>query len=298
MSLMAEPFPMENLRGAVLMTVAMLGFAVEDVLIKLLADRLPGWEIMLFLGAGAATIFAVLTRASGRRLWTRGYLRRPVLIRNGGELVSSFSMIMALALAPLSVASAILQANPLLVTLGAAIFLGEPVGWRRWGAILVGFVGVLLVVQPGGAGFEAPALFAVAAAISLAVRDLATRVIARETTSFQVSFLAFALQVPSALILSTVMAEPFVRPDMADGLKLVGVVALGAVSYHALVSAMRAGEVSFVTPFRYTRILFALGFAFVVFSERPNGLMLFGTGIIVASGIYTLWRERKHRLKA
>jgi len=288
---------MENLRGAALMAVAMLGFAAEDMLIKLSSEHLPTWEIMLIIGAGAGTIFAVLTLGSGRPLWTRAYLSRPVVLRNIGELCGSFSMITALALAPLAVASAILQANPLLVTLAAAVFLKEPVGWRRWSAILVGFVGVLLVIQPGGSDFQATALFAVVTAVALALRDLVTRVIPRDVSSFQVSFVAFALQVPAALILSFVTNDPFVVPGPLDWLRLLGIVALGAGAYHALVSATRVGDVSFVTPFRYTRILFALGFAFVVFSERPNGLMLLGTAVIVASGIYTLLRERKHRLK-
>lgn len=288
---------MENLRGAALMTAAMFGFAIEDMFIKLASSRLPPWEIMFFLGGGAALIFAVLTRASGRPLWTRAYLSWPVLIRNAGELIGAFSMITALALAPLGVASAILQANPLLVTLGAAIFLAEPVGWRRWSAILVGFAGVLMVIQPGGEGFEAPALFALLAAVALSVRDLVTRVVPRETTSYQLSFLAFALQVPAALILALITGHSFVVPDTGDILRLLAVIALGAVAYNMLVSAMRVGQVSFVTPFRYARILFALGIALIVFGERPNGLMLFGTAVIVASGIYTLWRERKHRPK-
>ncbi|MGD9863234.1 MAG: DMT family transporter [Pseudodonghicola sp.] len=286
---------MENLRGAALMTVAMLGFAAEDMFIKLSTERLPTWEIILVLGCGASAIFALLTKAAGRPLWSRAVFSLPVLLRNGGELVGTFGMVTALALAPLGVASAILQANPLLVTLGAAVFLNEPVGWRRWSAILVGFCGVMLVIQPGGAGFEPPALFAVGAVLGLGVRDLATRLVPRETSSSQLSFLAFVVLIPASLILSFVTDQPFVVPTVLDWLRLAGVIGLGAASYYAIVAAMRVGEVSFVTPFRYTRILFALGFAFVVFDEHPNRLMLIGTAVIVASGIYTLWRERKHR---
>lgn len=286
---------MENLRGAALMTVAMLGFAAEDMFMKLSTERLPTWEIILILGCGASAIFALLTKAAGRPLWSRAVFSLPVLLRNGGELVGTFGMVTALSLAPLGVASAILQANPLLVTLGAAVFLNEPVGWRRWSAILVGFCGVMLVIQPGGAGFEPPALFAVGAVLGLGVRDLATRLVPRETSSSQLSFLAFVVLIPASLILSFVTDQPFVVPTVLDWLRLAAVIGLGAASYYAIVAAMRVGEVSFVTPFRYTRILFALCFAFVVFDEHPNRLMLIGTAVIVASGIYTLWRERKHR---
>ncbi|MDK3016368.1 DMT family transporter [Pseudodonghicola flavimaris] len=288
---------MDNLRGAALMTVAMLGFAAEDMLIKLLAGSLPSWEIILILGTGISLVFALLTRAAGRPLWTRAYLTRPVMIRNLGEICGTVGMVTALALAPLAAVSAILQASPLLVTLGAALFLKEPVGWRRWGAVIVGFLGVMLVIQPGGAGFDPMALFALLAVVGLGMRDVATRVVPRETTSAQLSFLAFVIQIPTALVLRMVTGEPMVMPGPTEGLRFLGVIALGAGAYYALTAAMRVGEVSFVTPFRYTRIIFALVFALAVFNERPNALMLVGTAVIVASGIYTLWRERKHRPK-
>lgn len=286
---------MDNLRGAALMTVAMLGFAAEDMFIKLAASRLPTWEIILILGCGGAAIFAFLTLARGQRLWARAYLAPPVLLRNLGELIGTTGMVTAISLAPLSVVSAILQANPLLVTLGAAVFLKEPVGWRRWSAILAGFFGVMLVIQPGGAGFDPLALFAVAAVVGLAIRDLSTRAIPRETSSYQLSFLAFLVQIPAAALLAVATGQPFVAPSALNWVQMAAVVVLGGASYYAIVGAMRVGEVSFVTPFRYSRIIFALGFAMVVFAERPNALMLLGTAIIVGSGIYTLWRERKHR---
>ncbi|TDK47493.1 DMT family transporter [Antarcticimicrobium luteum] len=292
---------MDNLRGAVLMTLAMLGFAGEDMFIKLMAGALPTWQIIAVLGAGGALVFGALTVLRGQRLITRAFLSRAVLLRNLGELIGTVGFVTAIALTPISSASSVLQATPLAVTLGAALFLGEPVGWRRWSAILAGFAGVLLVIRPGLEGFDLNSVFAVQGVIGLAIRDLATRRVAPGVSSFQLSFLAFLTLIPAAGVLSLVSPRAPVTPDAYIWAMTAGAVLLGVVSYYAIVAAMRVGEVSFVTPFRYFRLLFALGVGFAVFGERPDTLMLAGAAVIVGSGIYTVlreravWRERKHR---
>jgi len=292
---------MDNLRGAALMTLAMLGFAAEDMFIKLMAGALPTWQIIAALGFGGSVVFGALTVLRGQRLFTRAYLSRAVALRNLGELIGTVGFVTAIALTPISSASAVLQATPLAVTLGAALFLGEPVGWRRWSAILAGFAGVLLVIRPGLDGFDINSLFAVQGVVGLAIRDLSTRRVDRGVSSFQLSFLAFLPLIPAAGVLSLVSPRAPVVPDGYLWSMMAGAVLLGALSYYAIVGAMRVGEVSFVTPFRYSRMLFALVVGFFVFSERPDALTLAGAAIIVGSGIYTLlreravWRERKHR---
>lgn len=286
---------MDNLRGAVLMTLSMLGFAFEDMFIKLMAGSLPTWQIIGALGAGGAAVFGVLLVLRGERLVSRNMASGQILLRNLGELVGTLGFVTAIALTPISQASAILQATPLAVTLGAALFLGEPVGWRRWSAIAVGFLGVLLVIRPGLEGFDARSIFAVIGVAGLAIRDLVTRRVPRGISSFQLSFLAFLTLVPAAGLLALITGAPAVAPRPVDGALLAGAVGLGALSYYAIVAAMRVGEVSFVTPFRYSRMLFALVVGMAVFGERPDAMMLAGSAVIVGSGIYTIWRERKHR---
>lgn len=286
---------MENLRGALLMTLAMLGFAFEDMFIKLMASNMATWQIISVLGAGGALVFAALTLFKRQPLFTRAYLSAPVILRNLGELIGTIGFVTAIALTPISQASAILQATPLAVTLGAAVFLNEPVGWRRWSAIIVGFLGVMLVIRPGTEGFDARSLFAVQGVLGLALRDLATRKVPKETSSFQLSFLAFLMLIPAALILSRFSDQSWVQPTPWLWFLFAGVVVLGVSAYYAIVAAMRIGEVSFVTPFRYSRMVFALIIGFIVFGERPDAWMLTGAAVIVGSGIYTLWRERKHR---
>ena len=283
---------MENLRGSVLMVLAMAGFALEDMFIERLAGTMPVGQIIMAIGLGGAAIFAAICARRGRRLFTRDLLARPVLLRNTGEMAGTMCFVTAIALTPLSSASAILQATPLAVTLGAALFLGEPVGWRRWSAILVGFAGVLMVVRPGLAGFAPASLFAVGAVIGLALRDLATRAVPAAISSMQLSAYAFATLVPTGAILLA-FGEGAVMPAAVQLRDLGLALGCGVAAYYAIVAAMRVGEVAVVTPFRYTRLVFALVIGVAVFAERPDAWTLAGAAVIVASGLYTLMREAR-----
>lgn len=289
---------MENLRGAALMTLAMLGFAAEDMIIKLMSAVLPTWQILILLGAGGAAVFAGLTVAQRQSLVSRSFLHPMVLLRNLGEMVGTLGFVTAITLAPISAVSAVLQATPLAVTLGAAVLLREPVGWRRWSAIWVGFFGVLLVIQPWDAEFDWNVLYALLGVIGLTGRDLATRRVSGDVSSVQLSFLAFLTLIPASLLLSAFSPRAYVTPDPGLWAMLAASVCLGAGAYYAIVAAMRVGDVSFVTAFRYSRMIFALIVGVTVFGERPDMIMLLGAVIIVASGIYTVWRERKHRTAA
>jgi len=283
---------MENLRGSVLMVLAMAGFALEDMFIKRLAEAMPVGQIIALVGSGGAVIFAAICVGQGRRLWSRDLLARPVILRNLGEMAGTLCFVTAIALTPLSQASAIIQAMPLAVTLGAALFLGAPVGWRRWSAILVGFAGVLMVVRPGLAGFAPASLFAVGAVVALAARDLATRAVPPAISSMQLSAYAFATLVPTGAVLLALSGGPVAVG--ATALRDLALALSCAVSaYYAIVAAMRVGEVAVVTPFRYTRLVFALIIGVAVFGERPDPWTLIGAAVIVASGVYTILREAR-----
>ena len=282
---------MDNLRGAGLMVLAMLAFAIEDAVIKFLAGAIPIGQIVAFFGVGGTLVFATLARMQGQSLWDRAYLSPAILIRNVAEVVGLIGFVTALALIPLSTASAILQAAPLLVTLGAALFLGEDVGWRRWAAIFVGFFGVMLIIKPGTAAFEWNLLFAVMGVLGLAGRDLATRRVPTHISSVQLSFLAFLVALPSAALLLYMRGDQIVTPTPTQLTLLIATVAIGCIAYFMITTAMRIGEISFVTPFRYSRMVFALILGMLFFNERPDALTLLGAAIIIASGLYTLWRE-------
>ncbi|MEP3440007.1 MAG: DMT family transporter [Sulfitobacter sp.] len=288
---------MENFRGAVLMVIAMLGFAIEDSFIKLIGDAMPIGQILIMLGLGGALVFAIILRLQGHALVARSMLTTPVLVRGIGEMFGTVCFVSAIIYTPLSTASAILQAMPLVVTLGAALFLGEPVGWRRWGAVIVGFLGVLLIVRPGSDSFTPLSLLALGAVIGLATRDVATRKIPKTLSTMQLSYLGFLALLPAGTMLMVLTGTPAVTLDLRVSLLIIASIATAAFAYYAIVAAMRVGEISFVSPFRYTRLVFALIIGTVFFAERPDLLTLIGAAIIVASGVYTVLRERKLRLK-
>ena len=285
---------MENLRGILLMTLAMVGFAVTDALLKALTGQLPIAQVIMMLGTGGFAIFAVAVIASGQPLLTRDALRPVVIMRNLAEGTATASFVTALSLIPLSTASAILQANPLFVTMGAALFLGEAVGWRRWLAIGTGFCGMLMILRPITQGLDWGASLAVLAMLMLTVRDVSTKVMPKSLSTLQIAAYAFV-----SVFLTGVLMLPFgPSPVVPNGLQMalmLSAIVVGPLAYYAITASMRIGEMSAITPFRYTRLVFAMGIAILVLGERPDSYTLLGAAIIIASGLYTFARERKRR---
>ncbi|MEM8851853.1 MAG: DMT family transporter [Pseudomonadota bacterium] len=283
----------DTLKGCGLMVAAMACFAVEDALIKSLSGSIPAAQIIWMLGLGGALAFAVWLQLTGRGLWSADYLNRAVLRRTAFEVFGTLCFVSALALIPLSTASAVIQATPLVVAMGAALFLGAKVGWRRWAAISVGFGGVLLILRPGATGFDPAVLLAVGGMLGLAARDLATRALPASITGPRLSVHAFSALVPTGIALQLALGAPFVAPGMADLTTLALCVGIGMAAYLTIVSATRLGDISVVSSFRYSRMLFALLIGVIVFGERPDGATLIGVAIVIASGLYTLIRETR-----
>ena len=283
---------MENLRGSALMVLAMAGFALEDTFIKLLAVDLPVGQILFMMGIGGALVFGFFSLLRGDGLLSRDFLKTPVLLRNLGEMIAAFGYISALALIPLSTVAAIIQATPLCVTLGAALFMGEQVGWRRWTAIFVGFFGVLLIIRPGMEGFQSASLLAVIGVAGLALRDLSTRVIPAAVSTMQLSSYAFATVILIGLALLAVDGGA-IAPTAVHWLQLTAMLVFSILGYYAIVAAMRIGDVSSVTPFRYTRLVFSLIIGILIFGEEPDLLTYTGAALIIGSGLYSILRERR-----
>lgn len=282
---------MDNLKGMGWMTLAMLGFALADTFIKLTLGALPVGQVIAIFGFGGALIFGGWAAAKGERVLNPALFTRPFVLRLASEVVGTICFIIALASIDLSLLSAIIQANPLLVTLGAALFLGADVGWRRWVAILIGLGGVLIIVRPGMQGFDVNTLWAVGAAVGLTGRDLATRAISRDVSTLLLAGWGFAAAGLAGLALLAVTGGAAL-PDGVLALQLAGALVFALIAYYAVTAAMRVGDIPVVTPFRYTRLVFALVLAFFVFGERPDLWTLVGAAIVIATGLFTLWRER------
>lgn len=283
---------MENIRGSALMVLAMAGFALEDTFIKFLSTDLPVGQILLLMGIGGALIFGTVSLLQRDRLFSGDFLKTPVLLRNLGEMIAAFGYITALTLIPLSSVAAIIQATPLCVTLGAALFMGEQVGWRRWSAIFVGFLGVLLIIRPGMESFQPASLFAVIGVAGLALRDLSTRAIPASVSSMQLSGYAFLMVTFIGLILLAIDGGA-VQPSATNWIQLGCMIFFSVVGYYAIVAAMRIGDVSSVTPFRYSRLVFSLIIGISIFGERPDWLTYTGAALIIGSGLYSILRERR-----
>jgi len=281
---------MENLRGILFMILAMAGFAFEDLFIKTLSAHLPVSEIILILGSTGSIIFLIIALLQRAPIIHKDLLNRYVITRTVLELFGALFFVIAIALTPLSSASAILQITPLLVTIGAAVFFRENVGWRRWTAVLIGFIGVLLILRPGFGGFMPASIFALLGAMFLAGRDLATRAMEVKLPSVTIALYAFL-----AFGISGIFIMPFNSAMIAltstDIMYFIGASVFGVIAYYSLVIASRIGEMSVISPFRYSRIVFAMLLSVLVLKENPDSLTLIGATIIVASGLYTFLRE-------
>jgi drug/metabolite transporter (DMT)-like permease len=274
------------------MVVAMAAFAVEDMLIKAAASTIAIGLILMLFGLGGMLVFIFLTWRRGESVLHPAILSRPILLRAVCEVVGRMSFALAITLTALSNASAILQATPLIAMLGAALFFGEQVGLKRWLAVLVGFLGVLMIIRPGLEGFEAASLFAVVSTLGFAGRDLATRAAPLALSNMQLGVYGFFILIPTGLALLLYSGDALYVEPVALG-QVVGAIFFGVLAYNALTIAMRTGDVSVVSPFRYTRLLFALLLGIFVFGESPDAITLLGSLLIVLSGGYTLIHSRR-----
>lgn len=273
------------------MTGSMAGFAVEDVFVKAAAKVMPLGQILLIMGMVGVLVFALMAKSRGEALAPRAFVAPAMLLRSAFEVVGRLFYGLSIALTALSTTSAILQATPLVVVAAAAVFFGEKVGWQRWLAVIVGFIGVLIILRPGVEGFSVLSLLAVVGLLGFAGRDLATRAAPKGLSNRQLGILGFAMLASAGAIL-LVWSGGAVLPD-SHGLALVGGGSVvGILGYHALTGAMRTGEVSVVTPFRYTRLVFAMILAMAIFGERPDAATWAGAALVVASGVFTLTRSR------
>ena len=274
------------------MMMSMACFAVEDTFIKLLSARLPATQILFSIGFGGALITLVLAIVLNVNLADKILLNKHVISRTIADLFGALSFTSAMVLIPMSLLASILQATPLFVTLGAAILLGEKVGWRRWSAIFIGFLGVIIILQPGYGSFQLASLLGLAAVLCLALRDVVTRDMATEIPTLTVTFYA-CLAMGSAGFIAYPFFGPPIMPTTYEAIILICAAIIGLTGYFLLVLATRKGDVSVIAPFRYLRLVFSLGLASLILGEKLTLPILLGCLLVVSSGIYTFERERR-----
>ena len=287
-----------NGRGIVWMVIAMAAFSVEDACIKTAAHSLPAGETLLLFGTGGLLLFAGLARRSGAALFDPAVWSTVMLGRAVFELVGRLFYFLAITLTPLSSATAILQATPLVVVLGASLFFKERVGWGRWVTIAVGLLGVLIILRPVAGDFSALSLLAAIGTLGFAGRDLASRAAPAQLSTAVLGSYGFATVIVAGGLITAWQGQPLTWPNAAQYCSVLGAVAVGVFAYSALMKAMRSGAIATVTPFRYTRLLFGVTLGVVFFNERLDGPTLLGALVVIGSGLVVWWQGQNAAQRA
>ncbi len=283
--------PKKNSKGIFLMIISMASFAVGDTFVKISGAFLSPAQIMFFLIAGGLIIFAIIAKFKGENLLDSRAFSPVLLIRYLAEMIGLLAMIMGLTKIPLSVVGTVTQASPILVAAAAVLFFKEIVSWRRWSSIVIGFIGVVLVIQPGSQNLDYAVIWAVVALVAFSIRDLVTRLTPPDIPSASIATFTMIAAFPFTAGWVFFGGEKFFPPGI-DWAVVSSMIILGSFGYLLLITSLRLGELSAIMPFRYSRIVFLLILGVLVFGERPTASMLVGTALILTSGVYIMWREK------
>ena len=289
--------------GLALMFVSVLLSPLIDIFSKLAAVTVPPIEVTAARFV-LQCLFA-LPMILWQRSWTKGTWRQTGIhaIRGGLLALSMISFVTTLTVMEVADAIAIFFVEPIILTILSSIFLKETIGWRRYTACGVGFFGALLIIQPSFAEVGFVALLPIVTALCIAIHVMLTRVVSLREEAWSMQFktglwgmLFSLLMLEIGRRLGVPSFEP-VLPDMIAVLHLLGVGITAAVTGILSVYAYRAVPASTLAPLQYFEIVSATIFGWLVFGNFPNALKWLGILIIMASGLYILWRERRFASK-
>jgi drug/metabolite transporter (DMT)-like permease len=280
----------ENLRGILLMIAARVVFAGSDTFTKLASEGLPASEVVVLRNLVSLPIVLLMAWSlGGLRYVSSTFRNRVVVTRSVLEGTGTLAFVGALPFITLGQSAVILLTVPIILVALSALICHETVGWRRWTAIVVGFLGVVLVANPFSGSFNAYLLLAQFTAVTWAFRDLMTaRILGRIPT---VTVALINTIIVGTLALPGALWQEWRGFDMQEGLYLLGSGALVAFANFLYIDALRSGAISVVAPFRYTAALWASIAGFMVWGDVPDALGLLGTLFIIGSGLYTFYRE-------
>jgi drug/metabolite transporter (DMT)-like permease len=283
--------PRANLSGIVAMLLSCIFFVVGDCTVRLVGAELPLGEILLIRGALSAPLIVAAAAYAGKLGGFGALLTNPMLLlRTALEIATVMLFLISILNMPYAAALSVQQSNPLVLMAAAALLLGERVGWRRWLAAIVGFIGVLIIIRPGTPAFGWPAFTMIGSVVAMVLRDLVTRRLGPGIASLQLTVVAVTSVGLSGLLL--LPFEQWVMPR-GESFGLLIVAALGSMGgIHWMIKAVRTGDVSVVVPFRYSLIPFGVVAGIVVFAEWPDTIALIGMSIVIGAGLYALHRER------
>lgn len=286
----------DNLRGILAVLAASTAFVLNDAIVKVVSAELPSGEIIVVRGvlATAMLVAGVVVLGAARPL---SILLAPMMmLRLFSAAAATTLIVIALRYVPLATVNTVLQVTPLAVTAGAAVVYGEKVGFPRWLATLTGFLGVVLIVKPGGGDLGTAAYIVLIALVFTTMRDLTTRGLERGIPSIFVAAASAA-----AVLLAGFLVAPFDSAWVVPGARAWGLMTVSAaclfVANILIITALRTGEIAVVAPFRYVAAPLSILLGYWWWGDIPDALAFCGIGLIIAAGLYTLHRER-HGLTA
>lgn len=274
------------------MIASMAAFAIEDAFLKTVTKQLPVGQVLMMFGAGGLCVFALLARRAGASIFQAQVLTKNMLFRAVFEFFGRLFYVLAIALTPMSSATAILQSAPLFVVLGARIFLREKVDAKTWIAIFLGLFGVLIILRPSAADFSLLSLLALIGTLGFVGRDLFSRTAPSSLTKEVLGFYGFTTMMIAGACYAVWDGKPFVSLQAQQFLVLAAALLAGVFAYTALMTAMRTGSIGAVTPYRYSRLLFGISIGVIVFGEQLDTPMLLGCAIVIGAGLFIGWQNQ------
>jgi drug/metabolite transporter (DMT)-like permease len=277
------------------MIASMAAFAIEDAFLKTVTKQLPVGQVLMMFGAAGLCVFALMARRAGASIFQAQVLTKNMLLRAVFEFFGRLFYVLAIALTPMSSATAILQSAPLFVVLGARIFLREKVDAKTWIAIFLGLFGVLIILRPSAADFSLLSLLALIGTLGFVGRDLFSRTAPSSLTKEVLGFYGFTTMMIAGACYAVWDGKPFVSLQAQQFLMLAAALLAGVFAYTALMTAMRTGSIGAVTPYRYSRLLFGISIGVIVFGEQLDAPMLLGCAIVIGAGLFIGWQNQRRQ---
>jgi drug/metabolite transporter (DMT)-like permease len=249
----------------------------------------------MMFGAAGLCVFALMARRAGASIFQAQVLTKNMLFRAVFEFFGRLFYVLAIALTPMSSATAILQSAPLFVVLGARIFLREKVDAKTWIAIFLGLFGVLIILRPSAADFSLLSLLALIGTLGFVGRDLFSRTAPSSLTKEVLGFYGFTTMMIAGACYAVWDGKPFVSLQAQQFLMLAAALLAGVFAYTALMTAMRTGSIGAVTPYRYSRLLFGISIGVIVFGEQLDAPMLLGCAIVIGAGLFIGWQNQRRQ---
>ncbi len=280
------------LRGIMFMLLQAFLFTAMDALVKLATERHPAGQIVFFRSLFALLPLSFFIRQAGGLSVLRTRRLGQHILRSLGGVASMVALFLAYSFMPLADAMAIATSGPIFLTALSVPLLGEQVGWRRWAAVIVGFLGILIIIRPGSGVFGVAAFLPLTGAFFYAIAMIQIRKLSSTEPPARI---VFYFTMAAMLLGAASLPWQWVTPTPLTLAYLVGIGLVGGIAQMVMTHAFRLAPVSVVGPFDYTGLVFGAAFGYAIWHQVPDRFVWLGAAVIIASGIYILHRETVRR---